>query len=154
MGTISRYSNRRHLFRVAYLDAKFVRQRILREDRRVDLSLHAIAKLAQALLFRHELRRDDAVVFRKRRAQRVFLRLRGARLHVYGDRDLTHHVVRNVREACAGVQERAEQYDGHRDRTDRRYLHARVAGEVSENLTQKELDLAPVQGSNSLALRR
>ena len=60
----------------------------------------------------------------------------------------------SVRERRAHEEEDAQQDDGDGDRSDRGHLHSGIAREVAQHLTQKELDLAPVQDSSSPVLRR
>ncbi len=64
------------LFRRSHANAQLIRQRILREQRRVDLAAHPPAQLLKALLLWNELYRAHAMVFCDRGAQRGRLRRR------------------------------------------------------------------------------
>ena len=82
------------------------------------------------------------------------LRSRRVGFQIGGDFDLIHEPVAKARHRCANEQKRAEKDDRDSDRSNRGKLHAGVAREIAHHLTQKELDLAPVQDNSSPVLRR
>ena len=110
--------------------------------------------MREPLAFGNEAHAQNSGIAGEGRADYILLRRSCGGNGVDGDFDLAEDSRFGVDECRTRVKEDAEHDDRHGNGSDGRDLHAGVPGEVPLNLTQKESDLAPVQGSSTPALRR
>ncbi len=142
--------NRRNLCRVDDADAQRIRQRIARQQRRVDLPPQALAHLAQPERLGDVGDAFYARIGAERRGEPPRIGRGRAVAQEDRDLDLAQHLVADRAQRVAGKQKPPEQKNRNRHRPDRGELHDEIPREIPPDLTEEELYPPPIHSAAPL----